>query len=162
MVRSAAEGLRSRGLRVRGFYTEEVRDERGRREGFRAVTFGGRRRTMASVQIDGPPRVGKYGVDLETVDGLGAELEAGEEEDRPDLYLLDEIGKMECASDRFVRAVRRLLESPPCPLVATVARRGGGLIREVKQHPRTELWEVTRSNRDDLPGRLVAWVLSRL
>lgn len=116
---------------------------------------------MASVQIEGPPRVGKYGVDLETVDILGAELETAEE-DLPDVFLVDEIGKMECASDRFTRAVRGLVEDSPRPLVATVARQGGGLIRQVKEHPRTELWEVTRSNRDDLPSRVVAWVISRL
>jgi len=28
----------------------------------------------------------------------------------------------------------------------------------VKRRPRAELWEVTRANRDALPGRIVSWL----
>jgi nucleoside-triphosphatase THEP1 len=41
-----------------------------------------------------------------------------------DALLLDEIGRMECLSPRFVAAVRALLARPPAPIVATVALRG--------------------------------------
>ena len=48
------------------------------------------------------------------------------------IYLVDEIGKMECFSTRFVTAMKRLLESDRL-VIATIARRGGGFIAEVKQ-----------------------------
>ena len=52
-------------------------------------------------------------------------------DDGTDIYLVDEIGKMECFSKKFRAATRGLLDSGR-PLVATVALRGGGFIAEVK------------------------------
>jgi nucleoside-triphosphatase len=74
-----------------------------------------------------------------------------------EVYLVDEIGKMECLAPRFVGAMRRLLDSPK-PVVATVAERGGGLIAEVKRRKDAELFTLTRANRDELPGRVLAWL----
>jgi nucleoside-triphosphatase len=101
--------------------------------------------------------VGKYGVDVGALDEASALL-------RPDAaagaYLVDEIGKMECLSERFVAAMRALVAGET-PVVATVGARGGGLIAEVKRDPRCELWEVTRANRDALPARILAWLAER-
>jgi len=66
---------------------------------------------------------------------------------------------MECLSPGFVAAVRKLLDSSAM-VVATVALRGDGLIAEVKRRPDSEIWTVTRENRDDLPGRVLAWLRS--
>ncbi len=71
-----------------------------------------------------------------------------------DLMLIDEIGKMECFSARFVVALRELLDGAT-PVVATVAGKGSGLIAEVKSRPDVELYEVTNTNRDELPQRLL-------
>ena len=46
-----------------GFYTEEIR-EQGERVGFELVSLDGQRRIMSHVDIPGPFRVGKYGVDV--------------------------------------------------------------------------------------------------
>lgn len=73
------------------------------------------------------------------------------------VYLVDEIGRMECLSPEFVRTMRRLLDSGR-PLVATIAQHGGGFIDEVKRRPDVEVWTVTRENRDALAGRIVEWV----
>ncbi len=67
VARRLAGALRHRGLA--GFYTEEVR-ERGRRRGFRAVTFDGWVRVIADVAHPGPARVGRYGVDVAAIDAL--------------------------------------------------------------------------------------------
>lgn len=64
---------------------------------------------------------------------------------------------MECLSTRFVQAVTRLLDSTK-PVVATIGRRGTGLVAEAKRRPDAELWEVTPSNRDALPDRTLAWL----
>lgn len=110
---------------------------------------------MAHVTVRGPARVGKYGVDLVVVDELAATTLAPSE--RVLVFLVDEIGKMECLSASFVAAMRRLLAGPT-PLIATVAQRGTGLITEVKTRPGVELIQVTRANRDDLPGLVLAWL----
>jgi nucleoside-triphosphatase len=152
VIRRVAAGLPSRTLA--GFYTEEIRVA-GERRGFSAVTFDGRSLRMAHVGIRGRARVGKYGVSLAVVDELAATTLAP----APDalVYLVDEIGKMECLSERFVAALQRLLAGPT-PVIATVAQRGAGLIAEVKTRPEAELIRVTRANRDDLPGLVLAWL----
>jgi nucleoside-triphosphatase len=144
--------------RVSGFFTEEIRPGSHRRLGFRAVTFDGRETVISHVDFPGPQRVGRYGVEVAALDelaGWAVETLAPER-----VYLIDEIGKMECCSDRLVAALRRLLDSG-APVVATVAVRGGGLIAEVKTRPDAELWEVTRKNRDGLPARILSWLSRR-
>ena len=42
--------LRNLQVPVQGFYTEEIRDERGRRSGFDVVTFEGSRGPLARVK----------------------------------------------------------------------------------------------------------------
>ena len=145
-------------LRLGGFWTEEMR-RAGEREGFRLRTFDGEERVIASVRFSGGPRVGRYGVDVAAIDAVAARLLAPD----PDvqLYLVDEIGRMECLSASFVAAVRTLLASRT-PVVATVALSGGGLIAEVKRRPGVRLWHVTRSNRDPLPAEIVRAVREEL
>ena len=144
------------GLHLRGFYTEEIRVA-GERRGFRLVTLDGQERVMAHVAFRGPHRVGKYGVDVALVDEVADSVLAASP--AADLYLVDEIGKMECLSSRFVGAMRALLDSTR-PVLATVAQRGGGFIAEVKQREDVLLWEVTLGNRDEMPDRLLAWLRS--
>ena len=142
------------GKRIRGFLTDEIRNERGERLGFQIETFDGRVARLASVELRSPNRVGRYGVDLDALNAVAVPALALEERA---IYLIDEIGKMECLSGAFIDAVARLLDAD-CPVIATVARRGKGFIAEVKRHPRTETWEVTRANRDAMPGRIASWL----
>jgi len=153
LIRRVAERLH--GVRVGGFYTEELR-EAGARTGFRLVDFEGRALTFAHVGFGGP-RVSRYGVDVAALDARAEALLAP----RPDVavYLVDEIGRMECLSPRFVAAMRRLLASGNC-VVATVARKGDGLIAEAKRWPGATLWEVTHNNRDRMPDEVLAWLVA--
>ena len=147
----------ARGLppaRLGGFITEEIR-VRGERRGFALVTFDGRRSTLAHVDRDGPPRVGKYGVAVDTLDALAHSVLAVRR--GVGLYLVDEIGKMECLSPTFVDATRALLDAGG-PLVATVGERGGGFIAEVKRRRDVTLWEITRANREAMPARVREWI----
>jgi nucleoside-triphosphatase len=154
VIRRTVDGLTDEGLR--GFYTEEIR-EKGERRGFRLVSFDGTAHIIAHVDFPKSHRVGKYGVDVQTLDDAARLL-------RPDfgarVYLVDEIGKMECLSERFVAAMRVLISSD-LPIVATIGARGDGFIAEVKRMPACELWEVTHANRDDLPARILAWLSER-
>lgn len=149
LIRKVAEGLA--GKRLGGFYTAEIR-EAGVRQGFRLVTFKGQESVIAHVDFSHRYAVGKYGVDVAAIDRLAAsalDLTAD-----IDLYIVDEIGKMECLSARFTTAIRALLDSEK-PLLATVAKKGGGLIDVVKRRSDCRLWEVTHSNRDTLVSDLL-------
>ncbi|MFP4056022.1 MAG: NTPase [Candidatus Brocadiia bacterium] len=148
-VRRLADLLADR--RLAGFTTEEERVG-GSRRGFRIRTFDGEEGTLAHVDISSPHRVGKYGVDVAGFERLACPALEGAAE-RADVVLVDEVGKMECFSERFCRAIRELADAP-VPLVATVAARGGGLIAEVKRRPDARLLRITRANRDEIPGEL--------
>jgi nucleoside-triphosphatase len=154
VIRRVADGLESKGLR--GFYTEEIR-KAGERRGFQLVSFNGATRLIAHTDFPKHHRVGKYGVDVEAIDEAAALL--GPDPDAC-VYLVDEIGKMECLSAHFVAAMRALI-CCRIPIVASIGARGGGFIAEVKRRPECELWEVTHANRDDLPARVLAWLAKR-
>jgi nucleoside-triphosphatase len=154
VVRTVAEKLRQN---PSGFYTEEVR-EKGARLGFRAVTFDGEQSMIADVDRPGPPRVGKYGVDVSAIDRLADTVLRQRRASA--VYIIDEIGKMECLSTRFVEATQQLLDSGQL-VVATIGQKGGGFITDVKQRADAELWVVTRENRDEMPGRVLEWIERR-
>ena len=139
--------------RIAGFCTEEIR-EAGKRKGFGWRRLDGRTGILAHVDIRGPHRVSKYGVDIEGFDrDVVPVLDPGAT--HADLFVVDEIGKMECFSETFVEAVRRLLDSDKCVL-ATVARKGGGFIREVKDHSSIRLFSLTAGNRSDVAEQVAA------
>ncbi len=149
VIRKVAAGLG--GWTIRGFTTEEIRSG-GERQGFRLETFDGKSAVLAHVSIRSVYRVGKYGVDVAALEALAGE--ALDPRAGADIYLVDEIGKMECFSEKFVAAARKLLDSGR-PLVATVALRGSGFIEQVKCRSDVELRTVTRSNRDSLPDEIL-------
>jgi nucleoside-triphosphatase len=155
VIRRVAEGLT--GMRPGGFYTEEIRAA-GTRRGFRLVDFEGREQVIAHVDLAGRCRVGRYGVDVAAIDAAADALLALDPE--PDIYLVDEIGKMECHSARFVAVMRHLLAGV-ATVIATVGKRGGGFMAEVRQRDDCLLWEITRENRDTMPPRVLHWLGER-
>jgi len=138
--------------RAAGFYTQEVR-EHGRRVGFEIVTLDGDRAWLSHVDFGGPYRVGKYGVYLENLHRVA--LPAMEPRPGVDLIVVDEVGKMECLSPRFVAAMESLWEAP-VSLLVTVAQKGGGFIQRIKEKPHALLLPVTPGNRDALPAQILA------
>jgi nucleoside-triphosphatase len=132
---------------VAGFFTEEIR-EQGVRKGFRWASLDGSSGVLAHVDIRGPKRVGKYGVDVAGFERAIVPI-LNIRRNSVQLFVIDEIGKMECLSDKFVTAMRRLFSSDRSVL-ATVARKGSGLISEVKTYPGTRLFNLTQKTRDTI------------
>ena len=152
LIRAVAASLGDR--RIRGFVTDEIRT-RGHRVGFRLETFDGQHATLAHTNIRSTQRVGKYGVDIVALDRV---VDAALLPDhRIDVYLVDEIGKMECFSQRFKDALTELLDSDRI-VVATIHRSAPGFIQQIRERPDAELWEVTRQNRDELCQSILSWL----
>ena len=156
LVRKVAARLQQ--YRLAGFYTEEIR-ESGQRQGFRLVTFNGEHGIIAHVDFNHQYSVGKYGVDVGAIDAFAdAALAIA---DDIDVYIIDEIGKMECLSPRFVWSMKRLLDSDKT-MIATVGKKGRGLIDKAKRWQRSLLWEITHANRDALVSQVVTWCGGRV
>jgi nucleoside-triphosphatase len=152
LVRKTVEALV--GLRARGFTTEEIRDG-GQRKGFRLETLDGDRATLAHVDIRSRCNVGRYGVDVDTMDRVA--VGTLKFDSSIDVFVIDEIGKMECFSSKFVKTVETLLDSG-ARIIATVPLKGSDFVRKIKQHPQAELLEITKENRANMLARVIAWV----
>ena len=132
--------------KVAGFYTQEIR-QNNVRKGFGWKRLDGAEGILAHVDIKGHFRVGKYGVDVAGFEKYVVPILDIQQTDA-ELFVLDEIGKMECLSEKFVAAVRQLFASDRSVL-ATVAQKGAGLISEVKSYPNTKLFNLTHQGRDE-------------
>jgi nucleoside-triphosphatase len=150
VARRVLELLEERNVRVRGFVTDEIRKS-GRREGFLVETTDGDRATLAHVRLRGPPRVGRYGVDLEAFER--AVLPVLDDVRAGEVILLDELGKMELASVRFRHSVECLFENGT-PIVATVHVFRHPFTDALKRRRGVEVITVGRRNRDQLPEQI--------
>ncbi|UCF14597.1 MAG: NTPase [Phycisphaerales bacterium] len=133
-----------------GFYTQEIRAG-GKRKGFRWQRLDGAAGTLAHVDIKSRFKVGRYGVDVASFENEVVPILDVSRSDA-ELFILDEIGKMECFSGKFVAAVRELFASDKSVL-ATVAH--SDPISEIKGYPGTELITLTRHNRDEIVSEII-------
>lgn len=145
-------------LQPTGFYTEEIR-EAGVRQGFRLVSIDGKEGILAHINLHARHRIGRYGVNIGDFETFLADLDLLGSSRQ--LVFIDEIGKMESLSPRFVELMRELLASPKT-VVATVALKGAGFVEEVKGRPDCEIKEVTMANREKLVEELSAWIVQRV
>jgi nucleoside-triphosphatase len=144
--------LRQVGVPVAGFTTQELRG-RGRREGFTVESVAGERAVLAHVDLPGPPRVSRYGVDLWAFERIA--LPALRPPGAGGVVVVDGVGKMELGSAAFRDAVTDLL-GRDVALVATVQAARHRFTDALKQRPDVRLVRVTEANRHALPEQLVA------
>jgi nucleoside-triphosphatase len=138
-------------VKVAGFYTQEIR-EQDRRTGFEMVGLStGQRVLLASTHSTSELRLRRYGIELS---GLEKVVEQELRCAKPQLFVIDEIGKIELYSQLFIETVRSILDGDVAVL-GSVAIRGEGLIQEVKLRSDTKMIEVNDDNRNGLP-QLVA------
>ncbi|MCG8650535.1 MAG: nucleoside-triphosphatase [Pirellulales bacterium] len=138
--------------RPKGFYTEEIRYE-GERKGFQAVSLSGEKMILAHELLQSGYNVGKYKVDVKGFDKFLDGIDFYSELDRP--VIIDEIGKMECLSNKFVKLVLELLDSP-APFVATIAHTDGGIKGRIKKREDVTLYKMNLDNRDALLGEVLS------
>jgi nucleoside-triphosphatase len=145
------------GQRAGGFYTHEIRGPGGRK-GFRLVTLpaGGREAVMAHVDIRSRNRVGRYGVDVAVLDSVGVAA-IRKAIQSSDIVIVDEIGKMEMFSGEFRGAVLKAMSSDKI-VVATVMQQNHDWIVALKGMPQVTVWQITESNRNEMPGRVMEWI----
>jgi nucleoside-triphosphatase len=152
------ELLRAAGHTVAGFVTREIR-EQGRRVGFEIETVDGGRGLLAHVDVRGGPRVGRYGVALDDLERLAVPVIQQAPDDA--IVVVDELGKMELASEPFRAAVASLL-ARPVAVVATVHAFHHPFTDALKRDPSVTVVTVTARNRDALPRELAARLAVRV
>jgi nucleoside-triphosphatase len=144
LTKKLSEALKD--LHPVGFYTEEIREE-GVRKGFALIDLEGRRGLLSHQDIRSTYRVGPYQVNIKGFEDFLDSISFFNFSTR--LIIVDEIGKMECLSDRFKKLLKEILDSEKW-VIATIALKGIGLIAEVKGRKDVKLIEITKKNRDFL------------
>ena len=130
-----------------GFYTEEIR-EGGVRTGFKVKTIITKKEALlAHIDFDKKFSVGKYGVDLEGFEKvISEEFKKGTPSS---LYIIDEVGPMECYSKKFVKIVEELLQGNS-KILGSVQLKGGGLMERIRNEKSIKLFHLAEKNRKEV------------
>ena len=147
---------------ARGFYTEELRDSRGRRYGFDIVRCpDGERRALARVHwSDEPLRVGKYGVRVQGLEEMLPNLSTMETQQG--FWVVDELGKMESFSPAFLSWLERILAPSLRPSVLTGPARPVPAYRTFLDRVRPHTLHLTRSRFHEIERVLYEWLAGAL
>jgi nucleoside-triphosphatase len=145
--------LQEAGVPVAGFTTGELRTG-GRREGFVVEAVSGAREILAHIGLPGPPRVGRYGVDLAALERVALPALGDAGPGGVVVVVVDELGRMELASTAFRAAVLELL-GRDVAVVATVQGARHRFTDALKRRPDIRVIRVTEATRDALPERLM-------
>ena len=152
LIKQAVAGVKGR---AGGFYTEEIRS-RGVRQGFRLVTLDGETAILSHINIDSPYRVGKYGVDIDSLDKIGVSA-LNQALKECDLVVVDEIGKMELFSAKFRETVQSIISSGK-RLLGTIMLNPNPYADAIKRQPQVNLITVTRANQQEVLKELRDWL----
>ena len=153
MLIKTVDALKAKGVSVGGMISREAR-EGNVRVGFEIIDLtNGKHGWLAHINQKSGPQVGKYHVNLEDLEKIGATaiIDAVE---KCDVVAIDEIGPMELFSQKFKQAVKQALESKKLVLAVVHAKARDPLINEAKQREDAETFTVTLANRDVLAEEL--------
>ncbi|XP_043541622.1 cancer-related nucleoside-triphosphatase [Chiloscyllium plagiosum] len=170
LIHKTIDVLKSSGVPVDGFYTEEVRKDR-RRIGFDVVTVSGKRGPLSRTSNESGAlncrceyRVGQYAVDLPSFECLVLPL-LRKVNDRNDtekkVYVIDEIGKMELFSEPFIQCVRQVLDGSGATILGTIPIPKGkplGLVEEIRSRKDVKIFNITKDNRNNVVEEIVTSV----
>ncbi|MGB9823550.1 MAG: nucleoside-triphosphatase [Candidatus Hydrothermia bacterium] len=106
-----AEKLAKSGLKICGFITQEVRNEKNEREGFEIYSFCGKKTIFSSVNLNTPYRVGRYRVDIRAFEEIAIPNLEDAVLKKCNVLIIDEIGKMEMISEKFRDRIQRIITS---------------------------------------------------
>ena len=135
-----------------GFYTEEIR-EKGKRVGFKILTFSGKEGILAHINFNTPYKVSKYFVSIENLESIAvAEIEKGLLFENC-LIIIDEIGKMELFSEKFKKIVISAFESPN-KVLATIMLKSDPFCDNIKKRKDTEIFILERKNYNEIKEKL--------
>ncbi|MBM4241037.1 MAG: NTPase [Euryarchaeota archaeon] len=133
-----------KGYSIGGVFCPEMREGR-RRVGFNIIDIMSKKRGILA-HVDGEgPRVGRYKVNLEDLEGIG--ISAVEEAiKQADYIMIDEIAPMELYSQRFCEAVHAAFNTKKTVLAVIHKKSKHPFVVEIKNRADVKIFEVSREN----------------
>ena len=160
VIRGISDILASRGVRVGGMISDEIRSGAGRVGFSLEDLLTHETGTLAHININDGPRVGRYRVNLPDLERLGATAIRRAISDA-DVVIADELGPMELHSAPFIAAVEAALQSPK-PLLATIHKRASHrLVTTIRSNPNYQVIQVAADNRDQLPSGIAEKLIAQ-
>lgn len=154
--------LELREFKTGGCLTAEIR-EKERRIGFSIVNLGsGKEGILAHIESPSNKRVGRYGVNISTLETIGVTALQENLTIPVDVVIIDEIASMELFSTQFQKVVRDLLNSSKIVLGSIHYRSQHKFLQEVRRRKDVEIIEISRENRNVVRSSLLNKILRLL
>lgn len=149
LVKNIVSDVSDLSLDACGFYTLEIRCG-GERVGFEIISLDGRKGILAHADFKVKPSVGKYGVNIKTLEEIGvysieSSLKENKKNNKNKLIVIDEVGRMELFSDKFRIAVLDALNSGNFVL-GTIKSASCEFTDEIRKRDDVKIFELTREN----------------
>jgi len=148
------EMLEAEEIIVGGMITEPIIED-NRRIGFSVMDWRTKQKSvLAHTEIQSKFMVGKFGVDLTILESVGvaALMRACEE---ANVIVIDEVGKMEVESEKFVGAVKFALDVEKPMLLTLHKKSRNPLLQDIRRRDDVRILEVTPINRNLLPYKIM-------
>lgn len=153
-LRRVIEMLEQDNRVIGGMLTEPIYEDDDR-VGFKVIDWMTKEEDiLAHVEVDSKIVVGKYGIDIDVLEQIGVKAIVNATE-KAELIIIDEVGKMEVESIRFIEAVRNALETDK-PLILTLHKKSRNpLLQDIRRRDDVRILEVTPINRNLLPYKII-------
>ncbi|KAF5290807.1 hypothetical protein FQR65_LT11511 [Abscondita terminalis] len=166
LIKKICSSLKQKNIPVKGFYTEELRNDLQKRIGFDIVTLDGKRERLSRTfdyLRKGDSRSNKLGQYFVFPEAFGAIVEPIFAEMNIGVLVIDEIGKMELFSSNFEELVKGAFEKPNLCILATVPVLKGRLplVESLIGDTTNKLITVTQSNRNSLVNDILPYLTMR-
>lgn len=153
-LRRIIELLEDEEMVIGGMITDPI-IEKGERKGFKVMDWITKKeKVLAHINITSKVMIGKYGIDMGALEDIGVPaIETAIE--KADLIIIDEVGKMEVESEKFIDSVKKALDADK-PLILTLHRRSRNpLLQDIRRRDDVRILEVTPVNRNLLPHKIL-------
>lgn len=143
------EALKAQGYVVGGMISREFRTC-GARVGFEVLNLkSGKRGWLAHVSQGNGPQVGRYRVNLDDLDSVGASA-INDAVANAEVVVIDEVGPMELFSNRFISAVEKTIQSNKLVVGIIHWKARHKIADEIRRREDAKLFILTLENRESL------------
>ena len=161
ILAKTVSALKERNVAVGGMFSREVR-EGIERVGFEIIDITSLKHGwLAHIDQQSGPQVGKYHVDLDILESVGA-LAINVAVENCDVIAIDEIGPMELFSTKFSEAAQKALNGKKFVIAVVHWKVQDKLVLEAKNREDAETFTVTSENRETLHEVLLEKVITFL
>jgi nucleoside-triphosphatase len=161
VLSKTAVALNAKGYHVGGMISREIRQNH-ERLGFEIIDLTTTEHSwLAHISQREGPQIGKYKINLENLDKIGAQAIYTAME-TCEIIIIDEIGPMELFSENFKHAVNTALNSKKLVIAAIHWRTQDSLIHEARNREDAETIIITFENRGSLSEQIVEKCLTMI